>query len=288
MRTPQTHTANYMIIGREPEKGADAPLRTMGFDSLDQVASYARRVHAANRVAEEAVLRTQIRLGVMLLQIRPQIRHGQWRAWLANAKIHYRTAHRCCMMAFRLADSKGELDTARLQQLMTEYEIRENVGNSGEADFAVQIGEEPQVSAHKVQRAMGMRKAHNPCCALPPFEEEDRDAVARSRYLPLAIEAHRPPVVIDGRMVQPAMTVEEIRERSMRTAAVPAAPTGSNVTNGHNSKPRIGAIGKALEVMRRLISNFENSLWSANDAVAEAIYSDLRALEDRFRKLVTS
>lgn len=283
MRTP---VANYTILAREPEGGSGAPIQVMNFDSLEELTSFARRVHSAERVAKEAVLRTQVRIGVMLLQVRPQIRHGQWRSWLMEAlKLHYKTAHRYTQMAFRLADSKGELSTERLRELMVEFEKRENVGDAGEAEFATSIEEMPEVSLYKVQRAMGMRKPHNPCCALPPLMEHDRIAVEQTGYLPLALEAPRPAVVVDGKVVQPSMTFQEIQERLVETAAAPASP---NVTNGHKSKRLLGAVAKAVEVMHRMISNFENSLWAANDAVAEQIYTDLRALEDRFQRLVTS
>lgn len=286
MRTETVPSAQiFKLIGRNPEVGEDAPLESMEFDSIEKLISYARRVQTVERVLSQSLLRSRIRLGVMLLQVRPQIRHGQWIKWLANAKIHRRSAHRWANMAFELADSNGELDTVKVRDLMIEFEKRENVGEGSEADSALHIEEDPPVSMYKVERALGMRKPHNPCCALEPLMEEDREAIAHLKYMPLALDAPRPAVVIDGEVVQPQMTMQEIQERALQTAAAPAVP---NVTNGHKSKRLLGAVAKAVEVMHRMISNFENSLWAANDAVAEQIYTDLRALEDRFQRLVTS
>lgn len=96
----------------------------------------AARVHELNSQAVRArgdELRAAVRLGAVLIQVRPQLPHGKWISWLHANGVKHNHAKRAVNLAARYADSHGELDEPALVAAIDAFNAAHAGDGLGEA-----------------------------------------------------------------------------------------------------------------------------------------------------------
>jgi hypothetical protein len=126
-----------------------------------ELQQYLARVYGYHQQTKRMFLDWKVRLGAILIQVRAQRPYGTWRAWLNRMAIHYKTAQRCIQLAERLADSNGDLDTAKLKALMIDEKMRHKIHAEGGDVDAYDASAMRELSTAQVEIKLALRKRHN-------------------------------------------------------------------------------------------------------------------------------
>ena len=86
-----------------------------------QLSERAKALYAVVQRADDAVLQSAVKLGVLLLQVRGTFKHGSWELWLKANGIHAKRAERSVKLARMYAGPHGHLDEQRVAEAIERY-----------------------------------------------------------------------------------------------------------------------------------------------------------------------
>lgn len=91
-----------------------------GVERLTPEQAKIRAVQMQARVheAKGTLLHERVSLGCFLLQVKDDLRHGEFGPWLATGGVHQKTAERCMRLAARCGDRFGDIDPRKLFALL--------------------------------------------------------------------------------------------------------------------------------------------------------------------------
>ncbi|MCC6428293.1 MAG: hypothetical protein IT435_15915 [Phycisphaerales bacterium] len=94
---------------------------TRSFAGLDQARDYVRELFEVHGRAERAYRDSRMRLGRVLIQLKAQVRHGEWQTFVGTLGVNLRTAQAVMLRSEAFTHEDGTPNYLALAQLQAEY-----------------------------------------------------------------------------------------------------------------------------------------------------------------------